>query len=703
MSDAVFTLHRGTTPLLVSLPHVGTEIPDDAAAAAASPRALAVEDTDWHLDRLYAFAPRARRRACCVPRHSRYVDRPEPAAREHADVPRREQHRAVPDALLHRRAALPRRPRARRRPRSTRRRAAYWQPYHDALAAELARLQGRARPRDAVRRPQHPVRAALAVRRPAARPEPRHRRRRELRAGAARRARAPCSQRAARLHPRRRRPLQGRLHHAPLRPAAARRARGAARDVLALLHGRGAALRPATRRRDARCSRCCATCCRRRSTGRPMPEAAAALGAARLDARRRWRERRACCAPARDGRWAEVTPGVAAPPAGARACSPARCCRAWSNAHSHAFQRAFAGLAERRDAAHDDFWSWRDRMYRVALRITPGAAARRRGAALRRAAARRLHAGLRVPLPAARRRRQPLRRPAGDVVGARRRRRRRRHRPDAAAGAVRARRLRAAAAARRPAPLSRPRPRTSGMRAAAIARSGRPLRRRRRRDPFAARRARPSRSPSCAGWPRASPGRSTSTSPSRRRRSTTASPPPARGRSNGWRASACSMRAGSSCTPRTATPAEIDAVARERRRRRALPEHRGQPRRRPRRPARLAGRRRAADDRLRQPGHARLARGAALARVRPAPGAAPAQRRRRAGGRDAGQRRAPVRARARRQRRRRGRARAGASCRARAPTCWWSTGSDDALLGLPPSHTARRAGLLQPRADAGAT
>ena len=41
------------------------------------------------------------------------------------------------------------------------------------------------------------------------------------------------------------------------------------------------------------------------------------------------------------------------------------------NAHSHAFQRAFVGQAETRDSAHDDFWSWRDRMYRVALRITP--------------------------------------------------------------------------------------------------------------------------------------------------------------------------------------------------------------------------------------------------------------------------------------------------------------------------------------------
>ena len=41
------------------------------------------------------------------------------------------------------------------------------------------------------------------------------------------------------------------------------------------------------------------------------------------------------------------------------------------NAHSHAFQRAMAGLTERSAAGHDDFWSWRDRMYAVALRITP--------------------------------------------------------------------------------------------------------------------------------------------------------------------------------------------------------------------------------------------------------------------------------------------------------------------------------------------
>jgi len=70
------------------------------------------------------------------------------------------------------------------------------------------------------------------------------------------------------------------------------------------------------------------------------------------------------------GRWAEVTPGVVTPPAGAtRLAGPVL--PGLVDAHSHAFQRAFAGLAERRDSETDDFWSWRDRMYGVALRITP--------------------------------------------------------------------------------------------------------------------------------------------------------------------------------------------------------------------------------------------------------------------------------------------------------------------------------------------
>jgi formimidoylglutamate deiminase len=41
------------------------------------------------------------------------------------------------------------------------------------------------------------------------------------------------------------------------------------------------------------------------------------------------------------------------------------------NLHSHAFQRAMAGLTERRLHPTDSFWTWRDLMYRFAQKITP--------------------------------------------------------------------------------------------------------------------------------------------------------------------------------------------------------------------------------------------------------------------------------------------------------------------------------------------
>ncbi len=71
-----------------------------------------------------------------------------------------------------------------------------------------------------------------------------------------------------------------------------------------------------------------------------------------------------------DGRWAEIRPGVTQPPIGATRLD-APLLPGLVNAHSHAFQRAFAGLAERRESSSDDFWSWRERMYQVALRIDP--------------------------------------------------------------------------------------------------------------------------------------------------------------------------------------------------------------------------------------------------------------------------------------------------------------------------------------------
>jgi len=77
---------------------------------------------------------------------------------------------------------------------------------------------------------------------------------------------------------------------------------------------------------------------------------------------------------AADGSWSQVLPNATVEQrAGAtRLAGPV--VPGVVNAHSHAFQRAIAGLTERRSdgaGAADDFWSWRDRMYSAANRITP--------------------------------------------------------------------------------------------------------------------------------------------------------------------------------------------------------------------------------------------------------------------------------------------------------------------------------------------
>ena len=41
------------------------------------------------------------------------------------------------------------------------------------------------------------------------------------------------------------------------------------------------------------------------------------------------------------------------------------------NLHSHAFQRAMAGLAEVAGNPNDSFWTWRDLMYRLVGKISP--------------------------------------------------------------------------------------------------------------------------------------------------------------------------------------------------------------------------------------------------------------------------------------------------------------------------------------------
>lgn len=137
-SSDTFTLHHGTAPLLVSLPHDGSAIPG-VLAARMTPAARRAPDTDWHVSRLYAFA-RDLGASMLVPRYSRYVvdlNRPEddtslypgqnttglcPAVRFTGE-PVYLEGQAPSLAEVGERVE------------------AYWRPYHQALAAELARLK----------------------------------------------------------------------------------------------------------------------------------------------------------------------------------------------------------------------------------------------------------------------------------------------------------------------------------------------------------------------------------------------------------------------------------------------------------------------------------------------------------------------------------------------------------------------------------
>ena len=138
MSEPSLTLQRGTTPLLISLPHVGTAIPE-ALKPMYVERALAVEDTDWHLEPLYAFA-RDLGAGLVVPRHSRYVidlNRPPENTPMYAGANNTElcpTRFFTGEPLYHR-------PFADESDEIARRRESYWRPYHEALDTELARLR----------------------------------------------------------------------------------------------------------------------------------------------------------------------------------------------------------------------------------------------------------------------------------------------------------------------------------------------------------------------------------------------------------------------------------------------------------------------------------------------------------------------------------------------------------------------------------
>src|SRR5262245_17204005 len=135
-----YTLHRGTAPLLVSLPHVGTEIPE-AMKPRFTTHSLAAEDTDWHLDRLYDFA-RELGASLSVPRYSRYVidlNRPPENTPMYAGTNNTElcPTRSFTGSRLYREGEAP------DEAQIAARRERYWRPYHAALEGELTRLRER--------------------------------------------------------------------------------------------------------------------------------------------------------------------------------------------------------------------------------------------------------------------------------------------------------------------------------------------------------------------------------------------------------------------------------------------------------------------------------------------------------------------------------------------------------------------------------
>ena len=138
MTIQTFTLHRGNSPLLISFPHVGTAIPVDQQYRYTA-RALDTEDTDWFLDRLYGFAAE-RGATLIVPTFSRYLVDLNRSSDNAPMYPGQNNTELCPTRhfsgeVLYREHLAP------DASEIARRVTHYWQPYHDALCDELARLR----------------------------------------------------------------------------------------------------------------------------------------------------------------------------------------------------------------------------------------------------------------------------------------------------------------------------------------------------------------------------------------------------------------------------------------------------------------------------------------------------------------------------------------------------------------------------------
>ena len=134
----LFSLHQGTAPLLVSLPHDGTRVPEDIAARLTS-EARGVPDTDWHIARLYEFA-RALGASILVPSCSRYVIDLNRSEDDVSLYPGQNTTGLCPLVRFNGQPVyLPGREPDEAEVRT--RVETYWRPYHVALETELHRLR----------------------------------------------------------------------------------------------------------------------------------------------------------------------------------------------------------------------------------------------------------------------------------------------------------------------------------------------------------------------------------------------------------------------------------------------------------------------------------------------------------------------------------------------------------------------------------
>jgi len=134
----LFDLHRGDGPLVVDVPHAGTHVPP-ALAARLTPAARAVPDTDWHVEKLCAFA-RDAGATLLVATHSRYVvdlnrDPSGAALYLGADNTELVPTRTFAGEPIWRDGEAP------AAAEVAERRAVYFAPYHAALAAEVGRVR----------------------------------------------------------------------------------------------------------------------------------------------------------------------------------------------------------------------------------------------------------------------------------------------------------------------------------------------------------------------------------------------------------------------------------------------------------------------------------------------------------------------------------------------------------------------------------